>query len=115
VIVQFAIDAIRARAVERLAAMVTQGEPPEARELRRQIEGLEKLADPDLAPVIDAKRQRLEAVLTRPTVDGELVRKLSDPRWWDLADAVEVSVILRACVRRVTVTRQVPSAIDLLL
>jgi DNA invertase Pin-like site-specific DNA recombinase len=115
VIVQFAIDAIRERAVERLAAMATQSEPPEARELRRQIESLEKLADPDLAPVIEAKRQRLEAVLTRPTVDGELVQKLADPRWWDLADAAEVSVILRACVRRVTVTRQAPSAIDLTL
>jgi hypothetical protein len=115
VIVQFAIDAIREQATERLAALATQGEPPEARELRRQIEGLEKLSDPDLAPVIEAKRQRLEQVLTRPSVDGELVRKLADPRWWDLAGEAEVSAILRAVVRRIVVTRQAPSAIDLLL
>jgi DNA invertase Pin-like site-specific DNA recombinase len=115
VIVQFAIDAIRERAVERLAILATNEEPPEARELRRQIEGLEKLSDPDLAPAIKAKRQRLEAVLTRPSVDGELVQKLADPRWWELADAEELATILRACVRRVTVTRQVPTAIDLLL
>jgi DNA invertase Pin-like site-specific DNA recombinase len=115
VIVQYAIDAIREQAAERLAALATQGEPPEARELRRQIEGLEKLSDPDLAPVIDAKRQRLEQVLTRPSVDGELVRKLADPRWWDLAGEAEVSAMLRAVVRRIVVTRQAPSAIDLML
>jgi hypothetical protein len=115
VIVQFAIDAIRERAIERLAMLATNDEPPEARELRRQIEKLEGLADPDLAPVIEAKRQRLEQLLTRPSVDGELVRKLADPRWWDLADAEELATILRACVRRVTVTKQAPSAIDLTL
>ena len=115
VIVAYAIDAIRAQAVERLAALATQGEPPEARELRRQIEGLEKLADPDLSPVIEAKRQRLEQLLTRPSVDGELVRKLADPRWWDLAGEAEVSAILRAVVRRIVVARQAPSAIDLML
>ena len=115
VIVAYAIDAIRTRAVERLAAMATSSEPPEARELRRQIESLEKLSDPDLAPVIEAKRQRLEAVLTRPTVDGDLVRKLADPRWWDVASEPEVSVVFRAVVRRIVVARQAPSAIDLML
>lgn len=115
VIVEYAIDAIRTRAVERLAAMAAQDEPPEARELRRQIESLEKLSDPDLSPVIEAKRQRLEAVLSRPVVDGELARKLADPRFWDLADGVEVAAMIRAVVRRIVVARQEPSAIDLLL
>ena len=54
-------------------------------------------------------------VLTLPTVDGELVQKLADPRWWDLAGEAEVSAILRAVVRRIVVTRQAPSAIDLTL
>ena len=115
VIVAYAIDAIRTRAVERLAAMAAQDEPPEARELRRQIESLEKLNDPDLSPVIEAKRQRLEAVLSRPVVDGELARKLADPRFWNLADGVEVAAMIRAVVRRIVVARQEPSAIDLLL
>ena len=114
-IVQFAIDAIREQAAERLAAMATNDEPPEARELRRQIESLEKLSDPDLAPVIEAKRQRLDQVLTRPTVDGDLVRKLADPHWWDVAGEAEVAAILRAVVRQIVVAKQAPSAIDLML
>ena len=114
-IVLFAIDAIRTTAADRLAAMATMDEPPEARELRRQIEGLEALQDPDLAAVIDGKRQRLQAVLRRPVADAELVTKLSDPRWWDLAEEAEVAAILRAVVRGIVVTRQVPTAIDLLL
>lgn len=115
VIVQFAIDAIRQHATERLAALAIQGEPPEARELRRQIESLEKLADPDLAPVIAAKQQRLEQVLTRPAVDGELARKLADPAWWDEAREDEVAAMLRAVVSRIVVARQEPTAVDLRL
>ena len=115
VIVRFAIDAIRARAVERLAAMATQDEPPEARELRRQIESLEQLQDGDLAPVIEAKRQRLEAVLTRPAVDGKLAQKLADPEWWDEAREADVAVMLRAVVLRIVVARQEPIAVDLRL
>jgi DNA invertase Pin-like site-specific DNA recombinase len=115
VIVQFAIDAIREHATERLAALAIQGEPPEARELRRQIESLEKLADPDLAPVIAAKQQRLEQVLTRPAVDGELARKLADPAWWDEAREDEVAAMLRAVVSRIVVARQEPIAVDLRL
>jgi DNA invertase Pin-like site-specific DNA recombinase len=115
VIVQFAIDAIREHAAERLAALAIQGEPPEARELRRQIESLQKLADPDLAPVIAAKHQRLEQVLTRPAVDGELARKLADPAWWDEAREDEVAAMLRAVVSRIVVARQEPIAVDLRL
>lgn len=115
VIVQFAIDAIRKHATERLAALAIQGEPPEARELRRQIESLQKLADPDLAPVIAAKQQRLEQVLTRPAVDGELARKLADPAWWDEAREDEVAAMLRAVVSRIVVARQEPIAVDLRL
>lgn len=115
VIVQFAIDAIREHATERLAALATQGEPPEARELRRQIESLQKLADPDLAPVIAAKQQRLEQLLTRPAVDGELARKLADPSWWDEAREYEVAAMLRAVVSRIVVARQEPIAVDLRL
>ena len=51
----------------------------------------------------------------RPVADAELVTKLSDPRWWDLAEEAEVAAILRAVVRGIVVTRQVPTAIDLLL
>jgi DNA invertase Pin-like site-specific DNA recombinase len=115
VIVAYAIDAIREHAAERLAALATQGEPPEARELRRQIESLERLADPDLAPVIAAKQQRLDQVLTRPSADGELVRKLADPAWWDEVRDDEIAAMLRAVVSRIVVARQEPIAVDLRL
>jgi DNA invertase Pin-like site-specific DNA recombinase len=115
VIVQFAIDVIRASAVERLTMLATQGEPPEARELRRQIESLQKLSDPDLAPVIAAKQKRLEVVLTRPSVDAELAQKLADPAWWDEAREAEIAEILRAVVIRILVAKQAPIAVDLRL
>jgi DNA invertase Pin-like site-specific DNA recombinase len=115
VIVRYAIEQLSQRAAERLAASVGAEEPPEARELRQSIAALAALGDPDLAGVIAAKEQRLELLLHRPAVDDGLVRKLSDPRWFDLATADELREILQATVERVTVTRQEPTAIHLRL
>ena len=115
VIVQFAIEAIRTRAAERLAIIATNDEPPEARELRRSIQALEKLSDPDLTAAIEAKRQRLDAVLTRPSVDVDLMQKLADPRFWDHATEQEIAQTLRAVVLRIVVAKQAPLAIDLRL
>ena len=115
VIVRYAIDQLTQRAAARLAAAVDAEEPPEARELRQAIAALTALGDPDLAGVIAAKEQRLELLLQRPAVDDGLIRKVSDPRWFDLATADELREILQALVERVTVTRQEPSAIRLRL
>jgi hypothetical protein len=115
VIVRYAIDQLTQSAAARLAAAVDAEEPPEARELRQAIAALTALGDPDLAGVIAAKEQRLELLLQRPAVDDRLIRKVSDPRWFDLATADELREILQALVERVTVTRQEPSAIRLRL
>jgi hypothetical protein len=114
-IVRYAIDQLTQRAATRLATAVGAEEPPEARELRQAIAALTALGDPDLAGVIAAKEQRLELLLQRPAVDDGLIRKVSDPRWFDLATADELREILQALVERVTVTRQAPSAIRLRL
>lgn len=115
VIVAYALEAIRSQALERLAAMAAAEEPPEARELRRQVKALERLGDPDLTGVIAAKRKRLEQLLTQQPVDAAMVQRLADPRFWDLATAEELTTIVRAVVRRIVVTMQVPTAIDLRL
>lgn len=111
----YALEAIARDAAAALAATVERKEPPEAGELRRQIEALERLQDPELAGVIEGKRQRLESVLKRPGIDPELTRKVADPRWHLLATAEEVRAILRHLVVEIVVTRQEPTAIRLRL
>lgn len=115
VIVRYCIAEISQRAAERLAATVASDEPPEARELRRAIVALQALGDPDLAAVIAAKKSRLERLQQLPAVDDELVRKIADPRWFDVLPADQLREILQALVQRVTVTKQEPAAIRLRL
>jgi DNA invertase Pin-like site-specific DNA recombinase len=115
VIVLYALEAIARDAAAALAATVMRREPPEAGELRRQIEALERLGDPELAGVIEGKRQRLEGVLRQPGVDPLLVQKVADPRWHLFATAEEVRAILRHLVVEIVVTRQEPTAIRLRL
>jgi DNA invertase Pin-like site-specific DNA recombinase len=115
VIVLYALNAIAKDAAATLAATVERREPPEAGELRRQIEALARLGDPELAGVIEGKRQRLEGVLRQPGVDPLLVQKVSDPRWHLFATAEEVRAILQHLVVEIVVTRQEPSAIRLRL
>ena len=115
VIIRYAVAAIAGRAAERLAATVEHEEPPEARELRQSIAALQALGDPELAGVIEAKRQRLELLLIRPDVDPGLVQRIAEPHWFDTLESDELREILRALVERVIVTRQAPSAIRLRL
>jgi DNA invertase Pin-like site-specific DNA recombinase len=115
VIVPYVLDAIAAGAAERLAALATDGEPPEARELRASIAALERLHDPDLAAVIEAKARRLEQIISRPAADGAMVARLADRRFYDLLSPDELRPVLVGVVERVVVTRQAPSAIRLRL
>lgn len=114
-IVTYALEAIARDAAATLAATAERKEPPEAGDLRRQIDALERLRDADLAEVIEGKRQRLDSVLMQPEIDPELTRKVSDPRWSLLATADEVRAILQHLVAEIVVTRQEPSAIRLRL
>jgi DNA invertase Pin-like site-specific DNA recombinase len=115
VIIAFALQQLATGAASQLAAAARNDEPPEAVELRQQITKLEALDDPDLLPVIEAKRHRLVAVLKQPSVDQQLLEKIADPRWADLATYDEVRTMLQQLVASIEITRQVPTAIALRL
>jgi hypothetical protein len=115
VIIAFALQQLATGAASQLAAAARNDEPPEAVELRQQITKLEALDDPDLLPVIEAKRHRLVAVLKQPSVDQQLLEKIADPRWAELATYDEVRTMLQQLVASIEITRQVPTAIALRL
>lgn len=114
-IIRWAFGQIAAQAAQHLAAAATQDEPPEAAEIRRQIDQLERLQDPDLAPAVAAKRQRLEMLLNQPRADAGLLEKIADPRWSELATYEEVTAVFQQLVREIQITRQAPTAIRLRL
>jgi hypothetical protein len=103
VVIDFAVEQLRTHAAAHLAAAAAHTDSPQVLELRRQIEALERLADPDLAPAVEAKRLRLEQLQAQPQVDAALVERIADPAWWEQATAEELTVILHATVARITV------------
>ena len=115
VIIEYALTAIAEQAAARLVAAASTDEPVEALELRNQIKALERLHDPDLAPVIAEKQRRLEMVRAQPGIDADLLRKVSDPRWAALATYEEVRLMLQQLVLEIEITRQVPTAMRLRL
>tara|TARA_R110000772_G_scaffold161026_1_gene272195 strand:- start:128 stop:475 length:348 start_codon:yes stop_codon:yes gene_type:complete len=115
VIIEYALAAIAEQAAARLVAAASTDEPVEVLELRHQIKALERLHDPDLAPVIAEKQRRLQMVRAQPGVDADLLRKVSDPRWAALATYEEVRLMLQRLVIAIEITKQVPSAIRLRL
>jgi len=42
-----------------------------------------------------------------------LVRKISDPRWFDSLTYAELTLVLQQVVQRIEITRQVPTALAL--
>lgn len=114
-LIRYAIAELQQQAAERLASAVDQVEPPEAVELRRQLQALTGLHDPELRPVIEAKAARLDAILSAPRADELLVEKVADPRWWNLATYAEVTEALHALVAEIRVAKQAPVAIRLKL
>jgi DNA invertase Pin-like site-specific DNA recombinase len=100
---------------ERLAATVSRGEPPEARELRCAIEKLRAMGDPELGSIITAKESRLASLMARPGIDPDLAQKIADSAWWALASTEELRLILQLVVERVVIARQVPVEVRLRL
>lgn len=115
VIIPYVIKELTTRAAAKLAAMVDSDEPLEARELRRAIAKLEAMDDPDLARIIQEKQRRLELLLSEPTADSELVKRIADPTWFDHATRDQLREILQATVRQVVITKQEPTAVHLRL
>lgn len=112
-ILRYATEAMSAQAAERLAALAEIKEDPEVEVLRTQIEALESHNDPDLAEVLERKRKRLEALVRGPEIDRSLVRKISDPRWFDTLTYEELTTVLHQVVERIVITKQEPTALHL--
>ena len=114
-IVSYALEQIAALASKALAMAASEGETLEIVELREQISKLQQLDDPDLAAAIEAKQQRLESLMQQPGYELELLEKIADPRWCDLATYEEVRQMLQRLVLEIEITRQAPTAIRLRL
>lgn len=115
VIIAYALRELGEQAAAALARAASEEEPLEALEIQQQIKALEQLKDADLVPVIEEKRRRLEMVRARPGTNEETLRKVSDPRWSDLATYEEVRVILQRLVDLIEIAKQEPQAIRLKL
>jgi hypothetical protein len=77
---------------------------PIVAELQRQVEALERLNDPDLAEAIAQKQTRIMQLQQQgPSVDSELVERISRPQWWEAAPAEALVTVLHATVKEVTV------------
>ena len=109
----YATQAMAEQAATRLAALAVNAEVPEIAALQAQIQALEEQADPDLAEAIERKRCRLQSLLSAPGGDQDLVRKISDPRWFDSLTYAELTLVLQQVVQRIEITRQVPTALAL--
>jgi DNA invertase Pin-like site-specific DNA recombinase len=114
-VIRWSFEQIAQQAAHHLAAIATQDEPPEVGELRRQIEQLERLQDPDLQDAIKQKRQRLEQLLAQPATDEALLAAVSDPEWHQAATYEEQTAMLQQLVREVQIEQQQPVAIALRL
>jgi hypothetical protein len=114
-LLRYVIEQLSQRAAQKLALTVDQAEPPEAAQLRQQIEALERQADPDLAEAVERKRARLTSLLSQPAADPELESKIADPRWFDTLSYEELTAVVQQLVNRVELTNGEPVAIALRL
>jgi hypothetical protein len=108
------VPRIREKAAEYLAASIENKESPELLELRRQVESLEQLNDPDLESVIERKKERVKQLESVPA-DHALVQEISDPAWWDQLDYRGLIAVFQQTVREIRITRQAPTALRLKL
>ena len=104
--------ALSARA-EDLVSRTDQANP-EADDLEKQIVKLSEFHDPDLEPVLKAKREKLRQLRTARTPREEtMIKALSDPRCWDEAEKSELRSVYLNAVSRVWVDRGQVVRIDL--
>lgn len=86
---QTIVDAINAALSRRAVdlANLCGTESSEVLELRAAIAEAEAKGDPDYAPTIEVKRERLKALLPLSTIDPEFVDALKDPLVWTHMDS----------------------------
>jgi hypothetical protein len=104
VVVEWLIDQLAAHAGTWLAQKVSQRHDPIVAELQRQVDALQKLGDPDLADAIAQKQTRIVQLQQQgPSVDPELVERISRREWWEAAPPDALTTVLHATVKEVTV------------
>ena len=112
-IIYWVIEQLTQRAAEYLSNQASKDEDPAAIELRRQITSLEALQMNDVQPLIEQKQAKLASILKAPTTNEEMIRKVSDKKLWDLASRDELSDLLHATVKEITVYDQQPVKLQL--
>ena len=115
-LISYALDAVREKAPNNLAAAVMQeGQSAKARLLRQEIDHLLSFNDPDLRAAIANKRLKLNRMTDQAQRSAGLVMRIKDPAWMDTASYDEATIILHSMVRQIRVTRQEPEAVHLRL
>ena len=100
-----AVNKALASKAEQLGQHITE-EPPEAAALRDQIDRLQKLNDPDLDDVIQAKQQKLTNLLaTASPTDRKRVAALAQPEAWVMATPEELRMIYLEFVLKIDADR----------
>jgi DNA invertase Pin-like site-specific DNA recombinase len=115
VVVEWLIDQLAAHAATWLAQKVSQRHDPMVAELQRQVEALERLNDPDLAEAIAQKQGRIVQLQQQgPSVDPELVERISRPQWWQAAPAEALVTVLHSTVKEVLIdmSQRAPIAVE---
>jgi len=112
-ILRWVTDEMARQGAEKLAAMAQATEAPEVETLKGQIQALIAQDDPDLQDAIERKQKRLDSLLGGPTASPDLVRKISDPRWFDTLSYDELTMVLHQMVDRIVITKQAPTALHL--
>lgn len=82
-------------------AQMVQEEDPATTALRAQIAALEAAGDPDLAPAIALKRNRLQELQHKPGPDPTLLAAFADPAVWSQLDDQELRELFLSVVDKV--------------
>lgn len=110
-------DAINTELSSRNQALATRITAPDPTILALQVEiaELEAKGDPDLAPAIELKRQRLKAQAQQVGPDPALLQAFADPLIWSQLDASELRKLYLALVEQVVVDSQAVASVVLRL
>lgn len=104
-LVRDAINAALSQRNETLAQQIT-AENPEVLALKAKIAELEALGDPDLAPAIAIKRERVTSLQQQVGPDPQLLSVFADPAVWSQLDDLELRELYLALVEQVRIDHQ---------
>ena len=109
-IVAWAIEEICNQACDRLAAQVNWEAPPEADHMEKELNRLIRQHgdDPDFEEVINKKKMRLDALMTKPNIDEKLLSNIAQPGFWATAPGELVVEMLQRVVKEIQIENQRP-------